>query len=76
LDEKGEFPHKLLEAIYKIVDGCAVQYLCSQVLYFLSQIALSWRVCFVQCVQAPGHGKEEVDGLRGVEKTYTDSIFA
>jgi hypothetical protein len=27
-------------------------------------------------VQAPGHGKEEVDSLQGVEKTYTDSIFA
>ena len=27
-------------------------------------------------MQAPGHGKEEIDGLEGVEKTYADSIFA
>jgi len=66
----------LLESIYEIVDGCAVQYRCGQVLYFISQIALSLGVRLVRCVQAPGHGKEEVDGLQGVEKTYADSIFA
>jgi hypothetical protein len=33
-------------------------------------------VCFTWCVQAPGHGKEEVDGLVGTEKTYADSVFA
>jgi hypothetical protein len=65
-----------LEAIYEIVDGCAFQYRCGQVLYFLSQIPVSWRVRFVRCVQAPGHGKEEVDGLQGVEKTYADSVFS
>ena len=77
LDNRGELPRELLYSIYEIVDGCAVQYRCGQVLYFLSQIALSWRACFVRCVQAPGHGKEEVDGLhQGVEKTYADLIFA
>jgi hypothetical protein len=62
LDEKGKLPRELLEAIYEIVDGCASQYRCGQVLYFLSQIAVYWRVRFVCCVQAPGHGKKEVDG--------------
>jgi hypothetical protein len=27
-------------------------------------------------MQAPGHGKEEVNGLQGVEKTYAYSVFA
>ncbi len=54
LDKRGELPHELLEALYKIVDGCAVQYHCGQKLYFLSQIAFSWGVYFVRCVQAPG----------------------
>ena len=76
LDNRGELPRELLYSIYEIVDGCAVQYRCGQVLYFLSQIALSRRARFVRCVQAPGHGKEEVDGLQGVEKIYADSIFA
>jgi hypothetical protein len=69
-DERGELPQKLMEAIYKIVGRCTVQYCCGQVLYFLSQIAFSWRVNFVQCMQMPGHGKEEVNGLQGVEKIY------
>ena len=76
LENRGELKRELLNSIYEIVDECAVQYRCSQVLYFLSQIALSWRILFVRCVQAPGHGKEEVDGLQGVEKTYADSVFA
>ena len=76
LDNRGELPRELLDSIYEIVEGCAVQYRCRQVLYFLSQIALSRRAHFVRCVQAPGHGKEEVDGLQGVEKIYADSIFA
>ncbi len=66
VDERGELPRELLEVIYQIVDGCAVQYHCGQVLYFVSQIAFSWRVRFVPCMQAPGHGKEKVDGLQGV----------
>jgi hypothetical protein len=46
-NEIREIPRELLESKYKIVDGCAGQYCCSQVLYFLSQIALSWSVLFV-----------------------------
>jgi len=75
LDE-GERPRQLLNALYDITDGCSVQYRRGQVLYSLSQIASSWNVCFTRCVQAPGHGKEEVDGIVGSEKTYADSVFA
>jgi hypothetical protein len=45
-------------------------------LYSLAQIATGFNVKYTRCVQAPGHGKEETDGLEGVEKTYADSIFA
>jgi hypothetical protein len=74
LDE-GERPRKLLNALYDITDRCSVQYRCGQVLYSLSQIASSWNVSFTRCVQAPGHGKEEVDGIVGTEKTYADSVL-
>ncbi len=59
LDERGELPRESLESIYKIVDGCAVQYYCSQILYFLSQIALSWSVRFAQFVQVPDMVKKK-----------------
>jgi hypothetical protein len=45
-------------------------------LYSVAQIATGFNVKYTRCVQAPGHGKEETDGLEGVEKTYADSIFA
>jgi hypothetical protein len=65
-----------LQAIFDIVDGCAVQYRCGVVLYVLTMISYSMNVHYTRCVQAPGHGKEEVDGLIGTEKTYADTIFA
>jgi hypothetical protein len=53
-----------------------VQYCCATGLYILAQLAIQLNVCCTRNVQAPGHGKEEVDGLIGMEKTYTDIIFA
>ncbi len=76
LDRRNEMPWELLQAMYHIVDGCAVQYQSSAVLYTMVIISYSMRGCYIRCVQAPGHGKEEVDGPIGNEKTYADSIFA
>jgi hypothetical protein len=45
-------------------------------LHVLAIISYSYKVRYTICMQAPGHGKEEVDGLIGTEKTYTDTIFA
>jgi hypothetical protein len=76
LDGRIEMPWELLEAMYDIIDGCAVQYCCGVFLYTMAMISYSMRLGYTRCVQAPGHGKEEVDGLIGTEKTYADSIFA
>ena len=65
-----------MQAIFDIEYGCAVQYRCGVVLYVLTMISYSMNVRYTRCVQAPGHGKEEVDGLIGTEKTYANTIFA
>jgi hypothetical protein len=67
---------ELINAIFDIVDGCAVQYQCATVLYILGQLAIQLNFCYTRNVQASGHGKEEVDGIIGGEKTYLDKIFA
>ena len=67
---------ELLNAIVDIVDGCAVQYQCATVLYIIAQLAIQLNVCYTRNIQAPGHGKEEVDGIIGGEKIYLDKIFA
>jgi hypothetical protein len=76
LDGRMEMPRELLEAMYGILDGCASQHCCGVVFYTMAMISYSMRLHYTRCVQAPGHGKEEVDGLIGTEKTYADSIFA
>jgi hypothetical protein len=76
LDIQGEMKQELLNAIFDIVDGCAVQYRCATVLFIFAQLAIQLNVPYTRTVQAPGHGKEEVDGIIGGEKTYLDMIFA
>ncbi len=65
-----------MNGIYDIVDGCAVQYRNATVLYVLAQLFIQLNTCYMRNVQAPGHGKEEVDGLIGADKPYTGMIFA
>ncbi len=77
MDAQGESRRESLNAIFDIVDGCQapVHFLCSKVPYILAQLAIQLNVCYTRNVQAPGHGKKEVDGLIGAEKTYADIIF-
>ncbi len=76
LYNQGEMNCELLNAIFELVNGCAVQYQCATVLYILGQLAIQLNVCYTRNVQAPSHGKKEVDGIIGGEKTYLDKIFA
>ncbi len=74
--DRVEIPREKLEGVIEITNGCAVQYWCGTVLHALAQISTAYNVKYTICIQAPGHGKEEIDGLEGTEKTYADSIFA
>ena len=42
----------------------------------LVMISFGYKVQYTRCVEAPSHGKKEVNGLIGTEKTYADTIFA
>ena len=68
-------PRQVLEQVYDIVDGCAVQYHCSTVLFSLALLAMHRGIRITRCVQATGHGKAEIDPLLGTEKTYADTRF-
>ena len=61
LKSTGEMPMQLLNAIYSIVDGFAVQYQCGTVLHSLAHLAKSRNVRYTRYVQAPRHGKTNVD---------------
>jgi hypothetical protein len=51
-------------------DGCAKQYRSATALYLLSLIAVTYRIVYDRAIGAPGHGKDEVDGLNAVDKRF------
>jgi hypothetical protein len=51
-------------------DGCTAQYRCYRALYLLLMLAIWFTIIVNQAVGAPGHGKDEVDGLNAVDKRY------
>jgi hypothetical protein len=51
-------------------DRCAKQYRSATALYLLSLIAVTYRIVYDRAIGAPGHGKDEVDGLNAVDKCY------
>jgi hypothetical protein len=51
-------------------DGCAKQYRSATALYLLSLIAVTYGIVYDRAIGAPGHGKDEVDGLNAVDKRF------
>jgi hypothetical protein len=51
-------------------DGCTAQYRSYRALYLLSMLAIRFAIIIDRAVGAPGHGKDEVDGLNAVDKRY------
>jgi hypothetical protein len=51
-------------------NGCSKQYRSATVLYCLSLLAASYSITIDRAIGAPGHGKDEVDGLNATDKRY------
>ena len=51
-------------------DGCANQYRCSIDYYLMSYLSTSYQFVLDRAVDAPGHGKDVVDGFNAVQKRY------
>ena len=75
LDKRGEMPMEDLKHIFSIVDGCAVQYRCGTVMHFLAHLAKSQSAIYTRCIQAPSHGKAEVDGEGGEIKGTCQRVY-
>ena len=50
-------------------DGCAAQYRCSTVFFFLSLLANKHEIEIDRAISCPGHGKDIMDGVNGTTKT-------
>ena len=75
LDERGEIHMEDLKHIFSIVDGYVVHYCCATVLHSLAHLVKSRLVIYTYCIQAPSHGKAEVDGEGGEIKGTCQRVY-
>ena len=61
--------------LYDETDGCAKQYRCSNAIYLLSVLASKYGITIDRGIGAPGHGKDDVDGLNATDKRYLQGKF-
>ena len=65
-----------LITIWENTDGCAEQYIFVSALYLMSVISQCYSIIIDQFISAPGHGKEVVDGLNSVDKSYIYQLMS
>jgi hypothetical protein len=70
LKEMGILLKESTATILDDTDGCAKQYRSGTALYLNTLLATTHGVIIDRAVGAPGHGKDEVDGLNAVDKRF------
>ena len=65
-----------LSTIWENTDGCAEQYRCASALYLMSVMSQCYSIIIDRGISAPGHGKEVVDGLNDVDKSYIYQLMS
>ena len=70
LEDMGILKRDSTGTILDDTDGCAKQYRSGTALYLNSLLATTHGVIIDRAVGAPGHGKDEVDGLNAVDKRF------
>ena len=68
LCRRGLLKWKTFKLVLDLVDGCATQYRCGIVLYFLVKLANEFQIIYDRAVNPPGHGKCVVDAKNGIDK--------
>ena len=56
--------------IWENTDGCAEQFRCASALYLMSVMSRCYSIIIDRGIFSRGHGKEVVDGLNAVDKSY------
>ena len=65
-----------MSKIWENTDGCAEQYRCASALYLISVMSQCYSVIIDRGVSAPGHGKEVVYRLNGVDNHYIYQLMS
>ena len=56
--------------LWEETDGCAKQYRCATAMYLLLLIFVRFNIVIDRVMEAPGHGKDVVDGLNATDKAF------
>ena len=59
-----------ISTMWDHTDGCTKQYRCAKALYLMSCLASEFDIIIDRLVDAPGHGKDVVDGMNAQDKVY------
>ena len=65
-----------LSTIWENTDGCAEQYRCTSALYLMPVMSQTYSIIIDRVISEPGHGKEVVDGLNAVDKSYIYQLMS
>ena len=66
----------ILSTIWENTDVCADQYRCASTLYLLSVMLQFYSIIVDHGISAPGHGKEAVDGMNAIYKSYIYQLMS
>ena len=59
-----------MSTLWEDTDGCANKYRCALTIYLMTVLSSSYGIIMDRAMNAPGHGKNVVDGLNATEKHY------
>ena len=65
-----------LSTIWENTDGCEEQYRCATSLYLMSVLSQRHSIIFDWGISAPVHGKEVVDGLNDINKSFMYKLMS
>ena len=59
-----------MSTIWEDTDCCAKQYICALAIYLMTVLSYLYGITMYRTINAPGHGKNIVDGLNATDKLY------
>ena len=63
---------KVMTWLWESTDGCAKQYRCATAIYLLSTLCARFDIVIDRSIDAPGHGKNIIDAMNGIDKKYLE----
>ena len=64
-----------ISAVWEDTDGCAQKYMHALAIYLMTVLSSSYGIIMDRAINAPGHGKNVVDGINATNKRYLKGLI-